>query len=262
MAVCADLNISLDGVTTTTFRERVLHETTREGATGVDGRYGAGYFEGAEAEIACPTASPRPSTSTTAPSWPVTSRTRKPSSGPAGFTRARRRPTPLAPRSTPSTRGDDPRRQVHLPRFGRCPCQPGGIRDLGRLDQALNHYASVAWVHIRQLPPPEPQGKVWARHAGARSCRRIKTRPGSKYKNQEAFMPTVRIRPITPDKSPCRVRQRLALGFGIAGNLRTAPRVTSTFASDGRHGHATTRSSRTSARGATPPRTAREHRDD
>lgn len=33
-----------------------------------------------------------------------------------------------------------------------------GIRDLGRLDQALNDYASVAWVQLRQLPPPEPPG--------------------------------------------------------------------------------------------------------
>ena len=33
-----------------------------------------------------------------------------------------------------------------------------GIRDLGRLDQALNDYASVAWVQLRLLPPPEPPG--------------------------------------------------------------------------------------------------------
>jgi len=33
-----------------------------------------------------------------------------------------------------------------------------GIRDLGRLDQALNDYASVAWVHLRQVPAPEPPG--------------------------------------------------------------------------------------------------------
>ncbi len=33
-----------------------------------------------------------------------------------------------------------------------------GIRDLGRLDHALNDYASVAWVQLRQMPPPEPPG--------------------------------------------------------------------------------------------------------
>lgn len=33
-----------------------------------------------------------------------------------------------------------------------------GVRDLGRLDQALNDYASVAWVHLRQLPAAEPPG--------------------------------------------------------------------------------------------------------
>ena len=33
-----------------------------------------------------------------------------------------------------------------------------GIRNIGRLDQALNAYASVAWVRLRQLPPLEPPG--------------------------------------------------------------------------------------------------------
>lgn len=33
-----------------------------------------------------------------------------------------------------------------------------GIRDPGFLGPALNDYASVAWVHLRQLPPPEPPG--------------------------------------------------------------------------------------------------------
>lgn len=33
-----------------------------------------------------------------------------------------------------------------------------GIQDAGRLDHALNDYASVAWVHLRQLPPPERPG--------------------------------------------------------------------------------------------------------
>jgi dihydrofolate reductase len=75
MAVRVDLNISLDGyatteggttenpmgkdwnkltaayVTTRTFRERVLHDTSGEGTTGVDDRYAAAYFEGVGAEI-------------------------------------------------------------------------------------------------------------------------------------------------------------------------------------------------------------------
>jgi dihydrofolate reductase len=75
MAVRIDLNLSLDGVAVTsdqtsenpmgedwgrlvapyvatrTFRERVLHETTGEGTTGVDDRYGAAYFDGVGAEI-------------------------------------------------------------------------------------------------------------------------------------------------------------------------------------------------------------------
>jgi dihydrofolate reductase len=75
MAARIDLHISLDGVAATTdqtpenpmgadwgrlvapyvatrtFRERVLHEMTGEGTTGVDDRYGAAYFEGVGAEI-------------------------------------------------------------------------------------------------------------------------------------------------------------------------------------------------------------------
>ncbi|MEV8148768.1 dihydrofolate reductase family protein [Arthrobacter sp. NPDC080073] len=75
MAVRVDLNISLDGFATTTdatpenpfgsdwgrlvdaytstrtFRERVLHDTSGEGTTGVDDRYAAAYFEGVGAEI-------------------------------------------------------------------------------------------------------------------------------------------------------------------------------------------------------------------
>src|SRR6185436_982344 len=75
MATRADLNISLDGVSTTTdptpekpmgadwerltatyaatrtFRERVLGETSGEGTTGLDDRYAAAYFEGVGAEI-------------------------------------------------------------------------------------------------------------------------------------------------------------------------------------------------------------------
>jgi dihydrofolate reductase len=75
MAVRIDLNLSLDGVVapadqspenpmgedwgrliadyiaTRTFRERVLHETTGEGTTGVDDRYGAAYFNKIGAEI-------------------------------------------------------------------------------------------------------------------------------------------------------------------------------------------------------------------
>jgi dihydrofolate reductase len=75
MAVRVDLNISLDGVAmpigqtpenpmgenwgrlvaayvaTKTFRERVLHDATGEGTTGVDDRYAAAYFEGVGAEI-------------------------------------------------------------------------------------------------------------------------------------------------------------------------------------------------------------------
>lgn len=75
MAVRIDLNLSLDGVGATvdqtpenpmgedwgrlvsayvgtrTFRERVLHETTGEGTTGVDDRYAAAYFEAVGAEI-------------------------------------------------------------------------------------------------------------------------------------------------------------------------------------------------------------------
>jgi dihydrofolate reductase len=75
MAVRVDLNISLDGVAATTdqtpenpmgedwgrlvaayvgtrtFRERVLHEATGEGTTGVDDRYGEAYFAGVTAEI-------------------------------------------------------------------------------------------------------------------------------------------------------------------------------------------------------------------
>lgn len=75
MTVRVDLNISLDGVVapsgqtpenpmgedwgrlivnyiaTKTFRERVLHETTGEGTTGVDDRYATAYFEGIGAEI-------------------------------------------------------------------------------------------------------------------------------------------------------------------------------------------------------------------
>jgi dihydrofolate reductase len=75
MTVRVDLNISLDGVAmpegqspenpmgenwarlvadyvaTRTFRERVLHDTSGEGTTGVDDRYAAAYFEGIGAEI-------------------------------------------------------------------------------------------------------------------------------------------------------------------------------------------------------------------
>src|SRR5450631_3258921 len=75
MATRADLNISLDGVATTTdptpekpmgadwerltaayaatrtFRERVLGQTSGEGTTGVDDAYAAAYFEGVGAEI-------------------------------------------------------------------------------------------------------------------------------------------------------------------------------------------------------------------
>jgi dihydrofolate reductase len=75
MAVRIDLNISLDGVAATndqtpenpmgedwgrlvaaytgtrTFRERVLHDGTGEGTTGIDDQYGAAYFEGIGAEI-------------------------------------------------------------------------------------------------------------------------------------------------------------------------------------------------------------------
>lgn len=75
MTVRLDLNLSLDGVAmpsnqtpenpmgedwgrlvahylaTKTMRQRVLHETTGEGTTGVDDRYAAAYFEGIGAEI-------------------------------------------------------------------------------------------------------------------------------------------------------------------------------------------------------------------
>jgi len=75
MAVRLDLNISLDGVAspsgqsaddpmgedwgrlvahyiaTKTFRERVLHDGSGQGTTGVDDRYAAGYFQGIGAEI-------------------------------------------------------------------------------------------------------------------------------------------------------------------------------------------------------------------
>ncbi|MCS0500159.1 dihydrofolate reductase family protein [Protaetiibacter mangrovi] len=75
MAVRVDLNISLDGFATTTdqtpenpfgedwgrltaayvgtrtFRERVLHDASGAGSTGVDDRYAAAYFEGVAAEI-------------------------------------------------------------------------------------------------------------------------------------------------------------------------------------------------------------------
>lgn len=75
MAVRIDLNLSLDGIAATadqtpenpigddwgrivaayvgtrTFRERVLHETTGEGTTGIDDRYAAAYFEAVGAEI-------------------------------------------------------------------------------------------------------------------------------------------------------------------------------------------------------------------
>lgn len=75
MAVRIDLNLSLDGVAapadqtpdnpmgadwgrlvevyigTKTFRERVLHETTGEGTTGIDDRYAMAYFDAVGAEI-------------------------------------------------------------------------------------------------------------------------------------------------------------------------------------------------------------------
>ncbi|WP_028265823.1 dihydrofolate reductase family protein [Arthrobacter sp. MA-N2] len=75
MAVRVDLNISLDGFATTTdatpenpfgldwgrlveaytstrtFRERVLHDTSGEGTSGVDDKYAEAYFEGVGAEI-------------------------------------------------------------------------------------------------------------------------------------------------------------------------------------------------------------------
>ncbi len=75
MSVRVDLNVSLDGYATTeggttdnpmgedwnkltaayvatrTFRERVLHDSSGEGTTGVDDRYAAAYFEGIGAEI-------------------------------------------------------------------------------------------------------------------------------------------------------------------------------------------------------------------
>ena len=75
MAVRVDLNISLDGYATTTdqtpenpfgedwprlvgayvstrtFRERVLHDTSGEGTTGIDDAYARAYFENIGAEI-------------------------------------------------------------------------------------------------------------------------------------------------------------------------------------------------------------------
>jgi dihydrofolate reductase len=75
MAVRIDLNLSLDGVAATTdqtpenpmgddwgrivtayvgtrtFRDRVLHETTGEGTTGIDDRYASAYFDAVGAEI-------------------------------------------------------------------------------------------------------------------------------------------------------------------------------------------------------------------
>jgi dihydrofolate reductase len=75
MTVRVDLNVSLDGYATTeggtldnpmgedwnkltaayvatrTFRERVFHDTSGEGTTGVDDRYAVAYFEGVGAEI-------------------------------------------------------------------------------------------------------------------------------------------------------------------------------------------------------------------
>ena len=75
MTVRVDLNISLDGfgtteggtpdnpmgedwnkltaayVATRTFRERVFHDTSGAGTTGVDDRYAAAYFEGVGAEV-------------------------------------------------------------------------------------------------------------------------------------------------------------------------------------------------------------------
>ena len=75
MAVRVDLNVSLDGYATTeggtpdnplgedwnkltaayvatrTFRNRVLHDSSGEGTTGVDDKYAAAYFEGVGAEI-------------------------------------------------------------------------------------------------------------------------------------------------------------------------------------------------------------------
>ena len=75
MSVRVDLNVSLDGYATTegatsdnpmgedwgrltaayvatrTFRERVLHDKSGEGTTGVDDRYAAAYFDGIGAEI-------------------------------------------------------------------------------------------------------------------------------------------------------------------------------------------------------------------
>jgi dihydrofolate reductase len=75
MGVRVDLNISLDGYATTeggtpenpfgddwtrltaayaatrTFRQRVFHDTSGAGTTGVDDRYAAAYFEGVGAEI-------------------------------------------------------------------------------------------------------------------------------------------------------------------------------------------------------------------
>lgn len=75
MTVRVDLNLSLDGIVmpadptpenpmgedwgrlvapyaaTKTVRERVMHDTSGEGTTGVDDRYAAAYFEGVGAEI-------------------------------------------------------------------------------------------------------------------------------------------------------------------------------------------------------------------
>ena len=75
MSVRVDLNVSLDGYATTeggtpenpmgedwnkltsayvatrTFRERVLHDASGQGTTGIDDRYAAAYFEGIGAEI-------------------------------------------------------------------------------------------------------------------------------------------------------------------------------------------------------------------
>ena len=75
MRVRVDLNVSLDGyasteggtpenplgedwnkltaayVATRTFRERVFHDTSGEGTSGVDDKYAAAYFEGVGAEI-------------------------------------------------------------------------------------------------------------------------------------------------------------------------------------------------------------------
>ncbi len=128
-------------VATRTFRERVLHDTSGEGTTGVDDRYAAAYFEGVGAEIWAPECS--------GSTHFLTSRT-----GRAGGATSHRFACQCSySRTASSSRSKWPRRDVPL-RSGDCAGGPrGGHRCRRREDVRLGGGASTvreSWSRSRR----------------------------------------------------------------------------------------------------------------